>query len=420
MRRTELRAPRPWCARVRAGIAVVVVVLGVAGCTARPHGCGSEKCGPPPYPATSMTVSSPALTGALPPASSGSVSPASGRDAVDSSGVDGASVWKIAAGRLSVSWHTGPWTVILLPAGVRAPMIAAVAIDPGGWVWIAVDHQSATATEGTVDVYRRTPHGQWSRTSLTPTWPAGAIMTGSAHTITLTSAGHGLLGVRVGRQFSSSTALQDFFTSTDDGATFRGGPSVGLGPVWSQTILSATRQLVVFGANPDGIARTDDAGATWHTARITGLPPRRLLGLSTVTAVGGGDLEVMASEGHPDSAADPDPAVALLISRDDGATFTPQGMRLRPRYSTSDYLGGGYADGAWWYLDAYTIKKTTVTAPAWTTTPSTGLLDPYPMYVISSSTAVAVTTDPNCEGPFTCTLSDLIATTDGGLTWHSF
>ena len=356
-----------------------------------------------PSNSSSSPTSSP-MTGDLP----GSVS------------LSGSSAWMLLDNGLSVSDNAGrTWATIALPSGVASAAVAAVATAPTRPVWLAVQSGDGYLLYSRIDAA-----AAWSSVLLTPSWgllsPASGTK-GPADMVRITPGSGGIVTVAETMSGGSTSAVTSLFVSTDDGKSFVQHPPRSGSPAnmyWaSVTFTTAESGLVIAGPDtyPHVFLHTSDSGSTWSESRVTGLPaaPNYTPGAPMLV---GSDIQVPVTICGTDCSTS---AFLLLVSRDGGATFNPQGVGI-PAAANPIGAVGTLGSITWVSTGGGPLQETTDGGRTWTSVTATGLpINVSVLDLTGPTSATAVVVDSGCAGSKTdCRYRNyLVATTDGGRTW---
>ncbi len=391
--RPRRRVWPPLLAATAVAAAIVAVILAVtsAGQDSRPR------------PAVSPTTTPPTPTTTSPP-SADLGAPPPDFAATRLLGTTGRYAWKLT-NTLRVTADGGAhWTRIPLPAGVRPGAVDTAQVGDDGTVVLADAHRNQT-----VDLYRR-PAGvtSWKLTTLSTTPPGPGYPPPYAQPM---QADGNFLTVVTGWGTSPARSVDDVWISTDGGATFsqrRTGLDSG---VHDLLFLDADRGLLL--SQHETLYRTTDGGRHW-TKLGGSLAGRHDVEFGALYR-DGADVLVprLTYTAHRID-------VALYRSSDAGATFRRPASPLQVRDAGSDPLYLGVSGRIVWVAAGRTIFRSDDGGATWSRVASD--TDVHRAIPTGPSTAVGVSAaDCSSNDPKErCWQTDyLVATTDGGRTWHS-
>lgn len=419
--RSGARRPRyrRWVAPTLAAAAVAVIAVGsavIVRAVNTGHSAPVSRQSPAPSPAPA-------------PTSPAGQQPLAGPQVVDA-GLLGAGrgyvrtqhalLWTSDLGR---SWHN------ITPPGLRPAQLqsAGIAVLPDGRAWIAI---APGPGRSAVTVLGRSPAtGAWTSTHI----PLGAlsIPAGGAATTSLsfTDASHGWLLVSAQITHTGSAEL---LRTTDGGATWTrpGGAGALPGAGTLDFISPALGYLDADSATgSSGWWVTRDAGRSWAQLRLPAPAARKSDSVSIIgsPALAGGALVLAASftapgQGRPDGAG-------LYRSTDLGATWT-----VRPLASATPagpYSFAAAPDGSAYVLlgdqpardlqsFTWVTSRSTDGGRSFTDTTSVHRFFPGPVTLAGPGVLWTIAGSDGCQGLKTdCwSTTGLVASTDGGATWH--
>jgi hypothetical protein len=289
-------------------------------------------------------------------------------------------------------------------------MTAAV----GRGVWLLVPHGQG------VDIYRRAVGtGRWLRTVLVPFKAAGLNVGGAPPSGSIYLGPRGIVTVVAGWGLTGTAAANRFFISSDDGATFTQHSAGTWFHITAVTFADARHGVTVSG--PTGaqtrLYRTADGGASWSpVAMPIALTPGQQFELDTPVARGTTfQLPVTVNE------SDGSQHVYLYTSTNDAMTFTrppTEALQIPAQYTAGEEPVAVLGDIVWVPARG-ALYESTDSGRTWTTIPATTQAGP--ISLIDASHAVGVVVDSGCHnGKSDCYYySYLVATDDGGRTWHT-
>ena len=332
-------------------------------------------------------------------------------------GFNGLMVWNQTDSGIDVSHDAGrTWSQVGL-ADVQAASILAISGAPGRALWIA-------AKDGMgVRLFRRPDAGgSWSSTLLVPSWPTIFDVNGQPiESVILTPGPAGVVTVAETIGVGNSVADTSLFISTDDGMSFtQHQPSAGslANLYWeSVTLVTPDSGVVVEGSNiPVDLIHTPDAGTTWVTSLISGLPAVDVNYFGTPVA-NGTDIEVSVTSWA--STDNNNVNFAILTSHDGGATFKVGTLLpIGPNGFQTDTLGL-----VTWGFDwgTGTLYQTNDGGQTWSSLDAALPNGVGRIHLTGPDSAVAVYSDSSCntlradchQGTY------LMSTTDGGRTWSN-
>ncbi len=215
---------------------------------------------------------------------------------------------------------------------------------------------------------------------------------------------------------TSTAHYSTFFISSNDGITFAQHPThIGLF-VSSDTFLSAQQGFIVAGPVNNDLYRTADGGASWTPVTIPGLPSGPAVSYGAVVAAGTRLLLPVIVTGRNGAQA-----ISIYRSTEAGTDFDrPTGPPLNlPASLSAGDVSPAIAGAVIWLPARGRIYQTINAGVTWTMVMTAQ--SAYPISLISSSQAIATTTDSGCRSFKTgCyNFSYLIGTTDGGRAWRT-
>jgi hypothetical protein len=231
---------------------------------------------------------------------------------------------------------------VALPPKTNAAAIIAVTAIPAR-AWMATGGSGKTITIYALD----TATTQWSTgTQLTPSWPANLGGAGAvpARLVWMAPGGPNQVVVLTQLELSHSVSIPRLFVSDDSGTTFaqRVQPDFSdLNAPWSSVALSGTTAVAVIGNRSNQVIHSADAGSTWTSATVHGLPAGSDFVVGTPLLAGSTIYLPVADVGAG--------AFILLRSTDGGAVFDSYGAQEFP---PGTFVGGGpppiAASGNYW------------------------------------------------------------------------
>jgi photosystem II stability/assembly factor-like uncharacterized protein len=325
-------------------------------------------------------------------------------------------------GDLGASWHN------ITPPGLTPAQLqsAGIAVLPDGHAWIAVAPKAGSST---VTLLGRSPAtGTWTSTHI----PLGTLKispyAAATTSLSFTDANHGWLLVS---EQITHTGFGELLRTTDGGATWtvqagqRALPVVG-------TLHFITPALGYLDANSSGSSGwwvTRDAGHTWTQLQLPTPAARKSDSVNIISApaLAGGAIVLAASfttpvQGNADG-------VGIYRSTDLGDTWTVR--QLASETPTEQYNFAATADGSSYVLlrahpaqdlqsFTWVTSRSTDGGQNFTNTTSVHNFYPGPLTLADPDVLWTIAGSNGCKSFKTdCwSTSGLIASTDGGATWH--